>query len=256
VRVKAVTTEHQRHQTYAPIVWATTGVSRAPILAATRVSAIFGSDRVDGVELLNLDTRVRQLVQCDTVIFTADWIPDNELATQAGLAIDPGTKGPRVDEAFRTSTPGIFAVGNTLRGAERADVAALEGRRSAVSIAAWLYRGSGWDNKPVPIEVADPLAWVFPSSISNASNSQLAQQLLSFRVRRFVKSAPVNVWQGERMLWSGLPNSGWQQILGERVPGYLRSQWLIPGQSIRLPAKWIADVDLTQGPIHINIGES
>jgi hypothetical protein len=45
---------------------------------------------------------------CDTVVFTGDWIPDHELARLAGLAVDPGSRGPLVDQRLRTSIPGVF----------------------------------------------------------------------------------------------------------------------------------------------------
>lgn len=65
---------------------------------------------------------------CDTVVFTADWIPDHELARRGGLPLDPGTKGPAHDPAYRTREPGVFAVGNLLHGGESAATAAREGR--------------------------------------------------------------------------------------------------------------------------------
>ena len=60
----------------------------------------------------HLDTGARRTFECDTVVFTGDWIPDHELARARGLAIDPGHLGPVVDTALRTSAPGVFAAGN------------------------------------------------------------------------------------------------------------------------------------------------
>ena len=55
----------------------------------------------------NLDSRERTTVDCDTVAFTGDWIPDHELARIGGLEIDPATRGPVVDAGVRTSSPGV-----------------------------------------------------------------------------------------------------------------------------------------------------
>jgi len=85
-----------------------------PVAARTRVTRINGKNRVESVEIENLDSGARRTIRCDTVITTGDWIPDNELARGAGLDIDPATRGPRVDSALRTSTPGVFAAGNLL----------------------------------------------------------------------------------------------------------------------------------------------
>ena len=45
-------------------------------------------------------------VECDTVVFTADWIPDHELAVLAGVELDPGTRGPAVDAGAAHLAPG------------------------------------------------------------------------------------------------------------------------------------------------------
>ena len=72
------------------------------------------------------------------MVFTGDWIPDHELARLAGLAMDPGTRGPVVDTTLATSLAGVFAAGNLVHAAETADIAALSGRHAARHIAAFL----------------------------------------------------------------------------------------------------------------------
>ena len=104
---------------------------RAPVWTRTEVSAIHGSERVESVELTELDSGRTRTVQCDLVIFTADWIPDHELAVMAGCELDPGSLGPLVDPALRTTRQGVFATGNLLHPAETADVCALDGRHVA-----------------------------------------------------------------------------------------------------------------------------
>ena len=79
---------------------------RAPVWSRTTVSAIHGSERVESVELTELDSGLTRTVECDLVVFTADWIPDHELAVMAGCELDPGTRGPLVDPALRTTTRG------------------------------------------------------------------------------------------------------------------------------------------------------
>jgi NADPH-dependent 2,4-dienoyl-CoA reductase/sulfur reductase-like enzyme len=90
------------------------------------------------VEIENRTTGQRRTVECDTLVLTGDWIPDHELARSAGLDLDPGTKGPPVDTALRTSRPGVFAAGNVLHAADTADIAALDGRHVAEHVRLWL----------------------------------------------------------------------------------------------------------------------
>src|SRR5262249_31431749 len=138
-------TELPRHQSLAVVRAAAAVRYRAPLWTRTAVRAIHGRPRVEQVELLDLDTARTRRIACDVVVFTADWIPDHQLAVPAGLDLDPGTRGPRVDTGLRTSREGVFAGGNLLHGAEPADVAALSGGHAAVSVAEWLAAATGLD---------------------------------------------------------------------------------------------------------------
>ena len=93
------------------------------------VAEIVGRRRVERVVLTD-----GRRIDCDTVIFTGDWIPDNELARRGGLTIDPTYKGPAVDTAFRTSRHGVFAIGNLAHRVAAADRCALDGRSVAATV--------------------------------------------------------------------------------------------------------------------------
>ena len=149
--VAALVTELPKHQSLAAFRVGAAIRYRAPVLPRTAVSAIRGADRVEEVELTDLDSGQRRTVACDLVVFTADWIPDHELAVMAGCELDPGTRGPRFDPSLRTKVPGVFAAGNLLHPAETADVSALDGVHVAAAVAdhlddglaAWPSHGPG-----------------------------------------------------------------------------------------------------------------
>src|SRR4029453_13757239 len=119
-------------------------LARTPILTDKRVTNIFGSHRVEGVEITDVDSGKSQVIECDTLVFTGNWIPENELARKVNLIGGRPGLGPQVDSCYRTSQPGIFAAGNLLRGVETADWAALEGRGAAHSIARFL-ENANWN---------------------------------------------------------------------------------------------------------------
>lgn len=119
-----------------------TAVPGVPLLAETTVGELLGRGRLTGVAVRHRDGR-SGILACDTVVFTGDWIPDHELARRGGIALDPGTRGPRVDASFRTSAPGVFAVGNALHGIERAATAAGEGAAAAAPVLAHLAGAPG-----------------------------------------------------------------------------------------------------------------
>ncbi|HLE30791.1 MAG TPA: FAD-dependent oxidoreductase [Anaerolineales bacterium] len=217
--------EHQIYFPYRPAKWYFADVlARTPVMTGARLSRILGRGRVEGVEITHLDSGQTELIACDTVVFTGDWIPEHELARLGGLAVDPGTRGPRVDSGFRTSAQGVFAAGNLLHGAETADVSALEGRHAARRIHEFLSHGL-WPARILPIQVDKPLAWVFPNAVS-AANSQPPVASFTFRVHEFCTNARVLVCQGERTL---------------HTQTFRRLQ---PNASMRLDSRWLGSVNV------------
>lgn len=229
-RPVAMATEAQSHETLAAFRVGAAMRFRTPLLTRTQVSAIRGLRRVEAVELRHLDTgEVRELA-CDLVVFTADWIPDHELAVVAGIDLDPMTRGPAVDPGLHTSRPGVLAAGNLLHGAETADVAALEGRHVAAAVVSHLS-GEAWPASRVSIECTPPLGWIAPNTVSAPAESAPPRGRFLLRSTERVDGARVEVTQDGRRLWTG------------------RVRRLGPGRSTRLPARWITAVDPYGGPV-------
>ena len=134
--VVALVTGHERQQSYAAFRFGAAVRWRAPVWTSSAVRRIAGRGRLEGVEVADVRTGAARFVPCELVVFTGDWIPDHELARLAGLAMDPGTRGPVVDTTLATSLAGVFAAGNLVHAAETADIAALSGRHAARHIAA------------------------------------------------------------------------------------------------------------------------
>jgi thioredoxin reductase len=217
----AMVTEAARHATFGGVRAAAAIRFRAPLLTRTAITAIRGRRRVEAVELSD-----GRRLDCDLVIFTADWIPDHELAVLGGVELDPGTRGPAVDASLRTTCPGLFAAGNVLHGAEPADVAALSGRRVCAAVLAHL-RGEPWPGR-IPILLEPPLDWIVPNAIAprlppHGRFLVRARTELSFPV--------VEVVQDRCLLWRG------------------RLAHLGPGRSARLHAGWVEAVESDRGPI-------
>ena len=154
----AMITELPRHQTLAPLRLATASRHRVPIITGASVSQIIGHTRVEAVLLSN-----GRRLDCDTVVFTGDWIPDHEIVRRAGLAMTPRAGSPTVTQAFQTSSPGVFALGNLVHPAETADVCALDGRSVAAAVVRWLADRK-WPSNVDAIAVEAPVLWAAHSS--------------------------------------------------------------------------------------------
>jgi thioredoxin reductase len=232
--VAGLVTELPKHQSLGAFRAGAAVRYRAPVWSRTAVSAIHGGERVESVELTELDSGRTRLVDCDLVVFTADWIPDHELAVMAGCELDPGSLGPLVDQALRTTRPGVFAAGNLLHPAETADVCALDGRHVAPSVAAYL-RGPGEWPAAVRLVARDPIAWVAPNLLLAAGHDPPRDRFL-LRSRVFLRRARIRVRQDGRQLWRG------------------RVGRLVPGRSTHIPAGWAGGVDPAGGPVIVDVG--
>ena len=156
---------YPRSEAYAVFRLPGRTLTRGPVYTRSRIVGIEGRGRVRAAVVENLETGSRMRVDCDTVVFTGDWIPDHELARTGGLAMDPATRGPLVDAGLRTSSAGVFAVGNLLHPVDTADGAALDGRHVAAAVAGWLERHDE-PHKAARIRTDGPLRWVAPQLVS------------------------------------------------------------------------------------------
>jgi glycerol-3-phosphate dehydrogenase len=200
VRVLNMITELPHHQLYLPVflpakILFADILARAPILTNQRVTNIFGSQRVEGIEITELESGKTRVIQCDTIVFTGDWVPENELARRGDVRTGKPALGPQVDSQFRTSQPGIFAAGNLLRGVETADWAALEGRSAARSIARFLENPE-WNGNRLEIHAEPPLDWVCPNVLSQDQ----APGSFYIRSHEFRSQIALQVRQGQRVL--------------------------------------------------------
>jgi thioredoxin reductase len=164
-RTVLMTTELARPPALAAITAAGRAVLRVPVATGTRVARIIGRDRVSGVEIEDGRTGRRRTVDCDTVVFTADWIPDHELARAHGIDLDPGTLGPLVDAIGRTSRPGVFAVGNLIHPVDTADRAALGARAVAAPVQRWLA-GQREATPALRLIPGPGLRWITPGLVT------------------------------------------------------------------------------------------
>ena len=91
-----------------------------PLKLAHTITRIEGNERVTGVYVAPVDANKKPIaeqeifVPCDTVLFSVGLMPENELTRKAGIAINPVTNGPVVNQYMQTSAPAVFACGNVV----------------------------------------------------------------------------------------------------------------------------------------------
>ena len=177
-----------------------------PLHLSTTVTRVIGHDRVEAVEVSQVDERLapipgtERIVPCDTLLLSVGLIPENELSVAAGVELDPHTRGAVVDQSLQTGVPGIFACGNVLHVHDLADNVTCESERAGVAAAAYVL---GTDAGTVPnceltVSPAGIAGYALPGRITAAALTKL-----NFRVRRPVDAARVRILADGKELFAG-----------------------------------------------------
>jgi NADPH-dependent 2,4-dienoyl-CoA reductase/sulfur reductase-like enzyme/CxxC motif-containing protein len=115
-----------------------------PLALSTTVTRVAGKKRLESVTVSKVDKNLKpipgteQIIECDLLALAVGLIPENELTRQAGIKIDPKTKGPELDNAFSTSVPGIFACGNVAAVFDLVDYVSQSAEIAAENAVAYL----------------------------------------------------------------------------------------------------------------------
>lgn len=177
-----------------------------PLHLSTTVTRVIGHDRVEAVEVSQVDKRLapipgtERIVPCDTLLLSVGLIPENELSVAAGVELDPRTRGAVVDQSLQTGVPGIFACGNVLHVHDLADNVTTESERAGAAAAAYAL---GTDAGTVPnceltVSPAGIAGYALPGRIT-----AVALTKLNFRVRRPVDAARVRILANGEELFAG-----------------------------------------------------
>lgn len=177
-----------------------------PLHLSTTVTRVIGHDRVEAVEVSQVDERLapipgtERVVPCDTLLLSVGLIPENELSAAAGVELDPRTRGAVVDQSLQTGVPGIFACGNVLHVHDLADNVTTESERAGAAAAAWAL-GTGASAVPdceLTVSPAGIAGYALPGRITAAALTKL-----NFRVRRPVNAACVRILADGKELFAG-----------------------------------------------------
>lgn len=177
-----------------------------PLHLSTTVTRVIGHDRVEAVEVSQVDEHLAPIpgtdciVPCDTLLLSVGLIPENELSVAAGVELDPRTRGAVVDQSLQTGVPGIFACGNVLHVHDLADNVTTESERAGAAAAAYaLGTGAGAvPNCEFTVSPAGIAGYALPGRITTVALTKL-----NFRVRRPVDTARVRILADDEDLFAG-----------------------------------------------------
>ena len=178
-----------------------------PLRLQRTVSRIIGHRRVEAVETARVNSRgqpipgTEETIPCDTLLLSVGLIPENDLSRKAGVALDPVTGGPYVDEGFQTSIPGVFAAGNVVHVCDLVDrvtEAGFVAGKHAARFAVGRKREKAWY---VRLQAGENVRYVVPHAVNPAQLATEAAVMLQMRVKRPIeKPVWVEIRDGEELV--------------------------------------------------------
>ena len=133
----------------------------------------------------------------DTILLSVGLIPENELTKQAGIEMDPRTKGAIVYENMETSLPGVFACGNVLHVHDLVDFVSQEAAKAGENAAHYILSGQG-ETATVRLEGKNGVRYTVPQQLD--PHHMADSVTVRFRVGRPYQKAALCVYTDGKLL--------------------------------------------------------
>lgn len=168
-----------------------------PLYTGRTVTRIEGEGRLEAVEVSRVDPQTfkpiagtQQRIACDTLLLSVGLVPENTMASAAGVQLDPVTGGPVVDDDFQTGVDGVFACGNALHIHDLVDFVSSEGERAGMAAARHAAGVAGYETRRgVPVTAGEGVRYAVPQFVSDESE----RITLRFRTSKAFEAATVLV---------------------------------------------------------------
>lgn len=156
-----------------------------PLKLSTTVIETHGKERLEGVTIAKVDDKLQPIpgteeyIECDTLMLSVGLIPENELTTQAGIALDRITNGAVVNEMRETDHEGIFACGNVLQVHDLVDYVTLESQIAGEGAARYILGKDNEEKVYINTKPENGVRYIVPQKVNIKSKEDIK---LYFRV--------------------------------------------------------------------------
>lgn len=150
-----------------------------PLHLSMTVTKVYGNDRLEAVEVAKVDENMQPIagteekIPCDALILSVGLIPENEIAEQLGVKIDPHTKGAVCNENLMTSVPGVFACGNCLHVNDLVDYVSESGECAGAGAAKFALDQLDAESDGVAVKSGDEVAYIVPQRVDRSKDEKV-----------------------------------------------------------------------------------
>lgn len=176
-----------------------------PLYLSHTVTRVFGDDRLNAVEIAEVDDKMRpipgteEIIECDSLILSVGLIPENELAEKLGVELDPHTKGPKCDANLMTNISGVFSCGNALHVNDLVDYVSESGEIAGQSAADYASSESPLQREEISLDPGEKCLYIVPQRLNlNRDNSRT---VVYFRSREIVEKSLFRIRAGDRVIF-------------------------------------------------------
>ena len=175
-----------------------------PLYLSHTIVDIQGKDRVEKAIVAEIGPDRKPIpgtemeFDVDTILLSVGLIPENELTKQAGIEMDPRTKGAIVYENMETSIPGVFACGNVVQVHDLVDFVSGESELAGAAAANYIQNGPVAVGRVLTVKPGADLGYTLPQRIRLEGVEKSTN--VSFRVRRICGKSTILVKSGDTVI--------------------------------------------------------
>ncbi|MDO4940715.1 MAG: NAD(P)/FAD-dependent oxidoreductase [Erysipelotrichaceae bacterium] len=177
-----------------------------PLYLSKTVTRTFGKDRLEKVEIMDVDEKMQpiegseQIIECDTLILSVGLIPENEISEKLNIKLSNKTKGAYVDNNLQSLTDGVFASGNCLSVNDLVDYVSENGFIAGKAASEYVKNNKTRDL--VEVKNSKGILTCVPQYLD--LNSNLSKVNFYLRSDNNYKDAKIIVKENERVLFERL----------------------------------------------------
>ena len=211
-----------------------------PLYLSHTVTEIRGETRVEQVVVSRVDDQrkpipgTEMVFDCDTLLLSVGLLPENELTAQAGIQLDPRTRGAVVFENMETSLPGVFACGNVAHVHDLVDFVTAESQKAGRAAAKFAQFSLQGTSEIIEVKTGEAVSYTVPQRIRPGLVEQKCD--LSFRVNRVCGPSQILV------------------TCGDETIARFKREHLAPGEMERITLPRVL-LDRAKGELTVAIGE-
>ena len=112
---------------------------KIPVIENSKIIEVDGKVRIESVKIMNIKDKSIVEKQCDSLLLSVGFAPDNALINKLKLDINKETLGPEVKD-FQTSRDGFFACGNILYGDKVFEIKEIDGLDCGIKAAKYIQK--------------------------------------------------------------------------------------------------------------------